>query len=338
MARTIPGPFLLKSIGKNVFLGRKTIDMQIRKLGSVILPGSIVVLVVILLSLSKSTYKGPDVVYRESDHTYRPVAIPDTLNFAGLTVPVNRFDIRECLDRELLVNSYFHSQTIRFIKLAPRYFPVIEPILKENGIPDDFKYLAVAESNMDPKAISPAGAIGFWQFMRGTAIEYGLEVNGEVDERYHVEKSTRAACKYLLKSYKKYGNWLLVAASYNSGNGHVETQMNRQKRKSYFDLLLGEETNRYVYRIIALKMVLEHPEKYGFKVDASEKYPLIETKLVEIPGPVPSLPDFAGSYGLSYKMLKIFNPWLRDIKLTNPNRKKYLVKLPVDINSVKPVE
>ncbi len=312
--------------------------MPIKKWWTIYLTALIVVLVILLLSFSKSTYKGGEIIFRESDHTYKPVEIPDTVTFAGLTIPVSRFDIRECLDRELLVNSYFHSQTIRFIKLVPRYFPVIESILKEKGIPDDFKYLAVAESNMDPKAVSPANAVGFWQFMRGTGIEFGLEINSEVDERYHVEKATRAACNYLLKAYRKYGNWLLVAASYNSGNGHVEAQMAKQKSRSYFDLLLGEETDRYVYRIIALKMVLENPEKFGFKVDVSEKYPLIETRGVEVTGSVANLADFSGNYGISYKMLKIFNPWLRDNKLTNPNRKKYQVKIPVDISAVKPVE
>ncbi len=299
------------------------------------MPGIVVVLFIAVIIVSNTSFRNEVEVIPKEEQVYRAVHVPETFFFMGEKLPLWRFDVHENLDRELLVNSYFHSQTIRFLKLAPRYFTLIEPILREKGVPSDFKYLAVAESNLDPKAVSPAGAVGFWQFLKNTGIEYGLEINKEVDERYHIEKSTRAACDYLLKAYQEYGSWTLVAAAYNSGPGFVKQQMERQKCNNYFDLLLGEETERYVYRIIALKQVLENPELYGFSVDESEKYPVIETKLVDVKGPLASLTDFAQSEGISYKMLKYFNPWLRDYRLTNAGNKHYLVKIPVDIRNLK---
>jgi hypothetical protein len=215
------------------------------------------------------------------------------------------------------------------MKLAPRFFPVIEPILKERGIPDDFKYLAVAESGFNPRAVSPAGAVGFWQFLKGTGQQYGLEINNEIDERYHIEKSTVAACKYLLDAYNKYGNWTLVAASYNGGMARVQSQQFRQKITGYYDLLFVEETQRYVFRIAALKLIMENPEDYNFYVSEEDKYPVIKTREVEISGPVKNFADFAIEQGINYKLLKDFNPWLRDDKLTNTAGKKYVVKIPV---------
>ena len=260
---------------------------------------------------------------------FTAVEIPDSVFFAGEKMPLNQFDVKEALDRELLSNAYFHSQTIRYIKLAPRYFSIIEPILKEKGIPDDFKYLAVAEGGFNPRAESPANAVGFWQFLKGTAQEYGLEINGEIDERYNVEKSTNAACEYLKNAYDLYGSWTMVAASYNAGMNGVNRQIVRQKTENYYDLLLVEETQRYVYRIVALKLILENPEKYNFNISDEEKYPLIKTKTIEINTPVADFADFAAKYGLSYKQLKDFNPWLRENKLTNAGRKTYKIKIPV---------
>jgi hypothetical protein len=260
---------------------------------------------------------------------FRSVEIPDSATFAGDPVPLERFDVKEALDRELIVNSYFHSQTIRLIKLAPRYFTIIEPILKEEGIPDDFKYLAVAESGLDPRAESYAGAIGFWQFLRGTAQDYGLEINGEVDERYNVEKATYAACDYLKDAYEKYGNWTMVAAAYNAGMRGVERQVERQKSTDYYDLLFVEETQRYVFRIIALKLVLENPERYNFIIGDEEKYPIIPTKDVEVSGKVDDFADFAHEQGINYKLLKDFNPWLRQTYLNNSSGKKYTIRVPV---------
>lgn len=261
---------------------------------------------------------------------YTSVPVPDSMTFVGETVPLHRFEVHESMERELLVNSYFHSQTIRFIKMAPRFFSIIDPILKENGIPADFRYLAVAESNLDPKIVSPAGAVGLWQFMKETAVEYGLEVNNEVDERYHIEKSTRAACRFLQSAHERYGNWTLVAAAYNSGRTFVVRQMTRQRTNNYFDLLLGEETERYLFRIMALKLILENPEKYGFKIDEAEKYPVWQTRKVAVSGAVPDFTDFAAGYGISYKTLKYYNPWLRDVQLVNKAGKTYLIDIPVE--------
>ncbi|MFA9391602.1 MAG: lytic transglycosylase domain-containing protein [Prolixibacteraceae bacterium] len=257
-----------------------------------------------------------------------PPPIPDQFSFAEETVPLWNFDVRESLDRELMVNCYFHSQTLRFIKLAPRYFQIIEPILKAKHIPDDFKYLALAESGFDPKAISPAGAAGIWQFMKETARENGLEVNNEVDERYHIEKATKAACDYLQKSFEKYGDWTTVAASYNAGRNGVDRQVERQKESHYYNLLLAEETNRYVFRIIALKIILENPAAYGFMVDEKEVYPSIPVETMVINGAVTDFAEFAKTNGTNYKILKLFNPWLREAYLTNKTAKTYEILIP----------
>ncbi len=297
-----------------------------RILLTAILAASVISVVIVLSSAVDSQQVEENV---SSQPEYRSPFMPDSVSFAGEWLPLERFDVKESLDREMLSNAYFHSQTMRYLKLAPRYFSIIEPILEEKGLPDDFKYLAVAESGFDPRAESPANAIGFWQFLRGTAQEYGLTVNGEVDERYHVEKSTYAACDYLLDSYEKYGSWSMVAASYNAGMRGVDRQVERQKTDSYFDLLLVDETQRYVYRIVALKLIMENPEKYGFYISDEEKYPIIETREVEITGAVEDFADFAKEQGINYKLLKDFNPWLRETYLRNPEAKTYTVKIPV---------
>lgn len=285
----------------------------------------ILVIVMALSSLKSDESANP----KSDEMIFKSVEIPVKATFAGEEIPLDRFDVKEALDRELLVNAYFHSQTIRYIKLAPRYFPVIEPILKEKGIPDDFKYLALAESGLNPRAVSPAGAVGFWQFLDVTAKEYGLEVNKEVDERYNVEKSTYAFCTFLRESYNKYGSWTLAAASYNGGMARVQKQMERQKMKNYYDLLFADETQRYVFRITALKLILENPEQYNFVVEENEKYQAIKTREIEIKGSINNFADFAIENGINYKLLKDFNPWLRDDKLTNATGKKYKVKIPV---------
>lgn len=287
------------------------------------------VVIVYFLIMGSSIQEEPQVLKMEVPVAFKPVLIPDSVTFAGEPVPMDRFDIRESLDRELLVNSYFHSQTLRFIKMAPRYFSIIEPILAEKGVPADFKYLAVAESGFNPRAVSPARAVGLWQFLAGTAQEYGLEVNSEIDERYHIEKSTYAACNYLLKAYNKYGSWAMVAAAYNGGMAGVERQMKRQKNDVYYDLLFGEETSRYVFRIVALKLIMENPEDYNFYVDEEDKYPVVITRDVEINGRVDDFADFALQHNINYKLLKDFNPWLRENNLTNSGGKKYIVKIPV---------
>ncbi|MBK3517058.1 lytic transglycosylase domain-containing protein [Carboxylicivirga marina] len=264
----------------------------------------------------------------ESSYAISSLDIPTAINFAGEQAPISRYDVKESFDRELLVNTYWQSQTILFIKRANRYFPIIEPILKEQGIPDDFKYLSLIESNFMPRAKSPAGAVGLWQFMRATAREYGLEVTKEVDERYHIEKSTVAACKYLKKMHDYYGSWTLAAAAYNAGRTGVNRQLDRQKTKSYYDLLLGEETGRYVYRILAIKEILSHPEIYGFHVKNEDLYPGIQTSSIEVKTGVKNFADFAIEHGTTYKELKDLNPWLREAYLTNSSKKTYVLDLP----------
>lgn len=296
----------------------------------------IVLLIVLLIGFAFISFglNGNDNATVESvkkkkvSQTIVPPPIPDKLTFAGEEVPLWNFDIKESLDRELMVNTYFHSQTLRFLKLVPRYFKIIEPILKKNNIPDDFKYLALAESGFDPKALSPAGAAGIWQFMKGAARENGLEVNTEVDERYHIEKATVAACKYLQESFDKYGDWTTVAASYNAGRNGVDRQVERQKETHYYNLLLSEETNRYVFRILALKVILENPEVYGFEVSKKAIYPSIPVKIIEVNGAVADFADFAKAHKTNYKILKYFNPWLRETYLTNKSGKTYEIKIP----------
>jgi len=248
------------------------------------------------------------------------------LVFAGEDVPVQNFDTYESLDREMLVNTYWQSQTLIFIKRANKYFPIIEPILKEQGVPDDFKYLAVAESGLS-NTVSPANAVGFWQFLDGTAKDYNLEINDEIDERYHLEKSTKAAAKFLKESYNKLGSWSLAAATYNMGRKNIVTQVERQKSDNYYDLVLGEETGRYVFRIIALKLVMESPKEYGFYVEDDEKYEEIAYKTVVVDSTVANWADFANQNGINYKILKELNPWLRNDKLINKQRKRYEIKI-----------
>jgi len=242
-------------------------------------------------------------------------------------VPLENFDTRESLDRELLVNTYFHSQTLLYLKKTTRYFPVIEPILKEYNIPEDFKYLPLVESGLS-NVVSPADAVGFWQLMEGTAREYGLEVNAEVDERYHLEKSTVAACKYLLKSYEKYQNWTLVAASYNNGRRGVDREIERQDEMYYYNLLLNEETARYIFRILAIKLILEDPRKYGFYFEENDLYHPIPYYEVAVDSSVTSFAEFAKGFNTNYKMLKFLNPWLRESYLSNKKGKNYQIKIP----------
>ncbi len=254
---------------------------------------------------------------------------PEHITFADIPVPLEAFGVREKLDRELLVNTYWHSNTLLMFKRSHRWFPVIEPILAANGVPDDFKYLAVIESGLT-NAVSPAGATGFWQFLKSTGQSYGLEVNDEVDERYHVVKSTEAACKYLNDAYAKFGDWALVAASYNMGMGGLNKQLNRQKVERYWDLLLNEETSRYVYRILAIKEILNNGSAYGFVVRPTDLYAPYEVREVTIQEGVSDLADFAIEAGVNYNILKSLNPWLRQSYLNNPKRKTYAVQLPVE--------
>ena len=252
---------------------------------------------------------------------------PAKIDFAGEKAPLNISDVHERLDRELLVNANLDATTVLIIKRANRVFPVIEPILKKYGIPDDFKYLAVIESGL-VNVVSPAGARGVWQFMPDTGKERGLEINDIVDERYHLAKSTEAACKYLQSAYAKFGSWTLAAASYNGGFGGVNKQITFQGVTNYYDLLLTDETARYVFRILALKEIMQHPVSYNFTVLPTELYPVIPVKTVDVTASIPDLAVFAKEQGINYKVLKIHNPWLRDRKLTVADGKKYTMDIP----------
>lgn len=252
---------------------------------------------------------------------------PTEVDFADEGMPMEIPDVRERFDRELLVNANLHASTILIIKRANRAFKIIEPILEKNGVPNDFKYLAVIESSLI-NAVSPSGAKGVWQFMPATAKEIGMEVNDCVDERYHLEKSTEAACKFLLAAKEKFGSWTLAAASYNGGITGVNKQIDLQKVSNYYDLLLNEETSRYVFRILALKEIMKAPEKFGFAVPKQDLYELYPTRKLEIDSTVTNLADFAIRQGVNYKILKLYNPWLRDSKLDNKAKKKYVIELP----------
>jgi len=253
--------------------------------------------------------------------------MPNYLEFAGEKIPTENFEVYERMEREFLSNTYWHSATILAIKRANRWFPLIEPILKKNNIPDDFKYLAVAESNLE-NVISPAGATGFWQFMKPAGEKYGLEINSLVDERYDVEKSAEAACKYLRDSYDMFGSWIVAAASYNMGQDGVKNQRERQKVKNYFNLVLNSETSRFVARIVSLKYILQNPEKYGFDIKSEDKYKPIEYSEVTLDSSVADLADYAKSLGINYFILKMYNPWLRDNYLSNKTKTAYTIKLP----------
>lgn len=253
--------------------------------------------------------------------------VPDAVEFCGQKVDLTRYNMHEGFDRELSSFTYFHSTTMLLIKRANRYFPVIEPILKANGIPDDFKYLAVIESNLDPRVTSSAKAVGMWQLLEGTAKQYGLNVTPTVDERCHVAKATTAACKYLNDAYKKYGDWSTVAASYNAGMGRISGELTKQEAESSFDLWLVEETTRYVYRIMAMKQIFESPYKYGFVMRAEDLYKPISCDPVTVNNDIPDLSAFAQENGITYADLKRFNPWLRDRKLL-PLGKTYILEIP----------
>jgi membrane-bound lytic murein transglycosylase D len=263
----------------------------------------------------------------EQKYAIFAVNIPESLYFSGERVPLENFDVKESLDREMLVNTYWQSQTVLFIKKSKRFFAMIDPILKKNGIPADFRYVAFAESGM-LNDISPAGAAGYWQFLKKTATDLGLEINEEVDERYNLEKSTEAACYYFQKSYESYKNWTIVAASYNVGRGGIDRQIAKQKTQNYYDLGLNNETSRYVYRILALKLILENPDNYGFHLREKDIYPIIPVYEIRVDSSIQNIAEFATIHHTNYKMIKYFNPWLRSNSLTNKLKKTYIIKIP----------
>lgn len=276
-------------------------------------------------STSVGEYESPK---SEVPYSVTPPHVPAEAEFAGQTIDITRYDRRERMDRELMAFTYMHSTTMLIIKRANRYFPVVEPILKANGVPDDFKYLMVVESSLNTQARSPAGACGMWQFMQSTGREYGLEVNNNVDERYNIAKATASACKYLKDSYARYGDWVTVAAAYNAGNGRISGELSKQEGVNAMDLWLVEETSRYMFRIMAAKMVLENPKRYGFLLKKEHLYPPIPYEELKITTAIPDLAEFAKQKGVSYAQLKDANPWLRGRSLDNKSGRAYTLLIP----------
>lgn len=290
-----------------------------------------IILVIFCISsflISAHCTSAGSITKEQTELRYSCVEVPRTVVFCGDTIDLSRYDRHERMDRELLAFSYMHSTSIQTIKRANRYFPVIVPILKENGIPEDFKYLMAIESACNPLARSGAGAAGLWQFMPVTGKEYGLEVNSHVDERYHVVKSTYAACKYLREAYNKFGDWISVAASYNAGHGRISQQQGRQYTDETLDLYLVEETARYIYRIFAAKILFTDPTLFGFRLKSSDLYPQIHYRTVKVSETITDLARFAKSQGTTYALLKNLNPWLRDTSLPCKNGKEYILMIP----------
>lgn len=287
-------------------------------------------LVISLFTFSSKEYADNLSILENLKEKYSIFALPKPTNnlyFANERAPLENPDIWERYDKELLKNTYWQSNTLLLHKRAAKYFPLIEPILKENNIPDDFKYLALIESGLE-NVTSPAGAKGFWQIMKSTAKEFGLEVNTEVDERYHLEKSTQAACEFLSAANEKFGSWTLAAAAYNMGRSGLQRQLDRQKCNDYYDLLLNDETSRYVFRILAIKEIIENPTKYGFQFRKEDLYKNVPTYTVKVDSSVSSWADFSNKLSINYKILKIHNPWLRQSYLTNSSKKNYDIKIP----------
>ena len=288
--------------------------------------------VVLVCAIPKDAADAASKARQQKTQYYNPriysPSIPDTMRFAGEPVPLDIYYVRESLDRELIVNTFGHTSTLLYFKRAHRFFPVIEPILKKNGVPSDFKYLCVIESGLT-NATSPAKAQGFWQFMKATGQNYGLEINDEIDMRNDLEASTEAACKFLKALHDHLGSWTAAAAAYNCGEGGLTKNMNRQSIASYYDTRLNTETTRYVYRILAVKQVMQHPQDYGFYLRPCDLYPVIPTRKATLEGQNVDLYAFAKDHGTSYKVFRELNPWITTEKLTNKSNKSYSVKLPV---------
>lgn len=265
----------------------------------------------------------------DSLYTIKSFKLPDTVTFAGEIMPLENFDTKESLEREILTSAYRHSSTILIIKRAHRYMPVIEKILKKNNIPDDFKFLVAAESEFS-NVVSPAGATGFWQIMPATGREEGMEINSVVDERYDVERSTQFACEYFQKSFEKYGNWTMAAASYNGGRAGMDRQINIQNQHNYYDLLFNEETARYIFRVVAYKLVINDPVSYGLNIFEEDLYPELDYFEVKVDTAISDFSLFAQKFGTNYKLLKYLNPWLRKPYLTPKPKKVYTIKIPAE--------
>ena len=269
----------------------------------------------------------PHTVKSEVPYCVAPPTVPLEVVFDGEKVDLRRYDRRERMDREMMAFTYMHSTTMLLVKRANRFFPVVEPILKANGIPDDFKYLMVIESSLNTIARSPSGAAGLWQFMPATGREFGLEVNDNVDERYHIEKATVAACKYFKQAYAKYGDWISVSAAYNAGQGRITSQLDKQLADHTMDLWLVKETSRYMFRLLAAKEVLSNPQRYGFLLKSEDLYPPIPCKDITVTTPISSLDEYAQQQGINYAQLRDMNPWLREHTLQNNSGKTYVLSI-----------
>ena len=289
---------------------------------------SFVTLVVLLIVLSGSGEAISKDGQPAAPQNVRGISLQKSYSFAGEDMPLEKQDVYERLDRELLVNTFWHSSTILNIKRSAKYFPVIERILEAEGVPDDFKYLCVAESNLS-NAISPAGAKGFWQFLESTGESYGMEINAYVDERYHLEKATRAACSYLKEAREEFGSWTLAAVSYNMGRFGLKKNMEQQRANNFYELNLNAETMRYIFRIVALKEIISHPKDFGIHLEARDYYaPFDDHHELKVDTTIADLAMFAEKYGASYRDLKYYNPWLINGQLPNSSRKMYEIKLP----------
>jgi hypothetical protein len=276
-----------------------------------------------------SIFLGVHLQAQNNPQTVVSPTLPRQLQFAGEDVPLNLFDVRESLEREIIVNMFLQSQTLQIIKLANRYESQIRKILKSRNIPEDFVYLCAAESGFKHQAYSGSKAASFWQFLEATGKSYDLTVNEDIDERYHIEKATIAACNYLEGAKQMFGNWTMAAASYNVGRTGLDRQARMQHTYNYYDLRLNEETGRYIYRILALKLILSNPQAYGFEVNAKDLYPPFQTQTIQVDTTVNDLAAFAIQQGSNYKMLKLMNPWLRSNKLPVEKGKPVFIELPM---------
>jgi len=275
---------------------------------------------------NKSLDKEYRVLFQRHYKIFSP-EVPAKMEFAGESVPLDIYYVREAFDREIMANTFMHSSSIMMFKRANRWFPVIEPILKKNGIPDDFKYVALAESNLGT-VVSPSGAEGYWQFMKPTGQKYGLEINDDVDERYNMEMATEAACDYFKDAYHTFKNWTLVAASYNRGMDGIDKALEKQNVSSYYDLYLNDETSRYLFRILAIKQVYSNPVKYGLYLRERDFYPQIPTRIVAVDSTIKDLPRFAQKMKINYRILRELNPWLQRYSMPNKSGKIYKILLP----------
>lgn len=287
-----------------------------------------------LLLVSEFAFKENSFKNINKNNQWSVPALPEQISFANEKVPVTRWDVREKFDKEFLQIYYSPGAILYLVKLANRNFPIISERLRANGVPDDFKYLCIAESNMQSWATSSSGAVGYWQFLHGTGSGYGLEISSQVDERQNLEKATDAACKYFKSAYAKFGNWTAAAASYNCGMGGYNVQANFQRTNNYYDLQLPEETNKYVFRVLSFKYLLENAKQLGFNVDEEEKYQPVPTKTITITSSISDLAQFAINNGTTYKMLRVLNPWIKGKSLTVRSGRSYTVKLPAQVSTL----